>query len=123
MTVNNPESLGAQLTDAMRKRLGDGVAESVFKHDLWPVLEAAMKNGELLVSRNTAPRIPVHEAVVGWLEGVLVVMRRVKADQATISRGKLLSMVLQLGEIGEQALKDSQAQDPMNAIRAKGTRH
>jgi hypothetical protein len=106
--MNNPESLKKQLIDAMSGRLGLGVAESVFNHDLWPVLEAAMKAGELLVSRNTQEQIPVAAAIKGWLEGCVTVMARIREDEHTVSKRQLLRVLFELDAVAQQALKDSE---------------
>lgn len=110
--MNNPDSLRKQLIDAMTARLGAPMAESVFQHDLWPVLQAAMKAGELLVARNTEPQIPVHRAVEGWLEGVLNVCTTVKLDEHVISKRQLLNIMADLERIGRQALADAKAIEP-----------
>lgn len=107
--MNNPDSLRKQLIEAMAQRLGGPLAESVFQHDLWPVLQAAMSAGELLVARNITPQIPVAEAIQGWLEGVIKVVARVRADEKTISRASVLKILFDLERIAQQALKDAKA--------------
>jgi len=106
--LNNPESLKTQLIEAMTERLGAPLAQSVFEHDLWPVLEAAMKAGELLVSRNTQEQIPVASAIKGWLEGCITVVAKVREDEAIVSRRTLLKILFEMDEVAQQALKDSE---------------
>lgn len=97
MTVNNQDSLRVQLIAAMEERLGKQLAASVFQHDLWPVLEAAMKAGELLVHRNTGPvQKPVHEAITSWLEVVGWTVSKIKAVEPTVSKRELLDFVYDL---------------------------
>lgn len=107
--MNNPDSLRVQLIAAMAPRLQQPLAESVFDHDLWPVLQAAMKAGELLVARNTGPQIPVADAIQGWLEGVLIVVTRVREDEKIISKAKLLKILFDLERIAQRALTDAKA--------------
>ena len=105
--VNNPDNLKKQLIDAMAPRLGQLLAESVFQCDLWPVLQAAMKAGDLLVARNTEPQKPVADAIQGWLEGVITVVARVKQDEKTISRAQVLKILFDLDKVAQQALTDA----------------
>jgi hypothetical protein len=107
--MNNSDSLKKQLIDAMAPRLGQLMAESVFQCDLWPVLQASMKAGELLVARNTVEQKPVADAILGWLEGVLIVVNRVKADEKTISRAQVLKILFDLERVAQQALTDAKA--------------
>jgi hypothetical protein len=107
--MNNPESLRTQLIDAMAPRLERPLATSVFDHDLWPVLQAAMKAGELLVARNTVEQKPVADAILGWLEGVLTVVARVKQDEKIISRAQCLKILFDLERIAQRALTDAKA--------------
>ena len=105
--MNNRDSLRVQLIDAMKPRFGDKLAESVFQHDIWPVLSAAMDAGELLVARNTTPQKPVHRALTEWLEGCLTVVGKIKTNEFTVSRKELLNVLYQLSDGASQALKDA----------------
>lgn len=109
--MNNPDSLRKQLIDAMISQ--DGVlpsaAERIFDIALWPVLDAAMKAGELLVARNTTPQIPVADAIQGWLEGVITVVGRVRQDEKIISKAQLLKILFDLEAIAQRALTDAKA--------------
>lgn len=105
--MNNPDSLKKQFIDAMSDRLGEKLAESLFEHDLWPVLKASMAAGELLVARNTVPQKPVHEAIKIWLEGCVAVVGRMRSNEATVSKAEALKTLYQLALSADQALKDA----------------
>jgi|GEM_PF-3791001 len=107
--MNNRDSLRVQLIDAMKARFGDKLAESVFQHDIWPVLSAAMDAGELLVARNTVPQKPVHEAVVSWLEACCGVITLVHQNEPTASKRELLNVLYQLEEGATRAIADARA--------------
>lgn len=99
MTVNNQASLRIQLIAAMEHRFGKQLAESVFQCDIWPVLEAAMKAGELLVHRNTGPvQKPVSDALTSWLEVVHWTVSKIKAVEPTVSKRELLKFVYDLDD-------------------------
>ena len=85
------------------------MAEATFERALWPVLDAAMKAGELLVARNTTPAVPVNEALVTWLEGCCRVIALIRKEGHTASRKELLGVISQLGHGAEQALADAKA--------------
>ena len=108
--MNNSESLRTQLIMSMQDYVSDQrKAEELFDKALWPVLKAAMKAGELLVARNTVEQKPVSDAILGWLEGVLIVVNRVKADEKTISRAQVLKILFDLERVAQQALTDAKA--------------
>lgn len=104
--MNDRGSLKEQLIASLEQRLGRLMAESVFQRDIWPVLDAAMTAGELLVSRNTQPTVSVPEAVQTWLEGVLKVVAEVRAVEATVSKRELLTLLYKLEMNGAKALAD-----------------
>lgn len=107
MSRTHAESLKEQLIAAMAGRLGRPVAESVFQHDLWPVLDAAMTAGELLVARNTVPQKPVHEAITLWLHRFLYETDASMANMATVSRRDLLDVIANARASCQIALKDA----------------
>lgn len=102
-------SLREQLILAMTQRLGSALAESIFQHDLWPVLDSAMTAGELLVARNTVPQKPVHTAITTWLEGCLAKVHMVHDEEATVSKRQLLYVLYQLQDGAARALADAKA--------------
>lgn len=104
--MNNPDSLRKQLIDAMCFKLQRNEAEKLFDVAVWPVLDAAMTAGELLVSRNTQPTVSVPEAVQTWLEGVLKVVAEVRAVEATVSKRELLVLLYKMEQNGAKALAD-----------------
>lgn len=106
--LNHAESLRAQLIDAMCFKLGRNAAERLFDTALWPVLESAMKAGELLVHRNTGPvQKPVHEAITAWLGVVNYTVMRVKAEEPTVSKAELLKLLYDLDENCQRALAEA----------------
>lgn len=112
MTVNNPDNLRTQFIEPLDKYLSEfpsAHGHEVFDECLWPILQAAMKAGELLVARNTGPQIPVAQAILGWLEGVITVVNRVREDEKIISKAKLLKILYDLEQIGQRALTDARA--------------
>lgn len=113
---NNRESLRAQLIEAMTGRLGPQLAESVFTHDLWPVLDAAMTAGELLVDRNTVAPKPIDEAIVDWLKESLGIIKNVHQFEGYISKKRALKLLFQLEASAYVALRDAEA------VNEKGAR-
>lgn len=111
--MNNRDSLRAQLIEAMTERLGAPMAESVFQLDLWPVLEAAMKSGELLVHRATVPQKPVAECITSWLIQCVSVIERIKAQEHTVSKATALKTLYLLAVSAEEACHDAKAVENM----------
>lgn len=109
-------SLKEQMILAMTARLGAPLAKSVFEHDLWPVLDAAMTAGELLVARNTVPQKPVHEALVSWLEVCLGKVALVHEHEATASKRELLNVIYQFEENAARALADAKQVNERGAL-------
>lgn len=112
--MNNPDSLRKQIIDSMKLycdkyKFYTFNETMMFDEAIMPVLQAAMKAGELLVTRNTQPQIPVAEAIQGWLEGVLTVVARVKQNEKTISRAQVLKILFDLERVAQQALTDAKA--------------
>lgn len=111
MTEKTPPNLRTQIVDAMRPYFIQGshipLPETVFDQAVMPVLQKAMDAGQLLVGRNTATRIPVHEAVITFLQGMRNFRNRVRENEATVSKRQLLTMLNQLGDDAERALKDA----------------
>ncbi len=100
-------SLKEQMIKAMEQRLGAPLAKSVFDHDLWPVLDAAMTAGDLLVARNTVPQTPVHKALVQWMENSLKVITFVRKEEAAVSRRAALRIIYQIEDGAQRALNDA----------------
>lgn len=109
MSRDHFPSLKEQMLLAMTQRLGAALAESVFEHDLWPVLDAAMTAGELLVARNTTPQVPVHVALIRWLQGISTTVEIIRTYEKTASKSELLKVIYQLEESGARALADAKA--------------
>ena len=107
--MNNHHSLEKQLIDAMTQRLGGPLAESVFKHDLWPVLDAAMTAGELLLSRATTPPKPVDEALELWLTQTVARLETIQTYIHTASKAQLIKMLNDIRSSAENALSDTKA--------------
>lgn len=108
-TVNNRDSLRTQLVDSMADRFGRSMAESVFQCELWPVLEAAMKAGELLVHRATVPQVQVSESIISWLTLTISKIEHVLLVESTVSRAQVIGMLKQLAVSGGEALKDAKS--------------
>lgn len=113
MSRLHQDSLRQQLIAAMAPRLGEPLAQSVFNVDLWPVLDAAMAAGELLVHRNTGPvQKPVHEAITAWLEVVGWTVQKVKAEEHTVSKAILLNLLYDLDTQCQVALSEAKMVSP-----------
>lgn len=115
MTDKTPPSLRKQMIDAMNAHAAaQGWADrtpafnaDMFEQAIMPVLQKAMDAGQLLVGRNTKDRIPVHTAVMRWLEQVVGHVRMVEQEEATISRRQLLKIISQFGENAQLAVNDA----------------
>lgn len=107
MGREHSESLKQQLIEAMASRFDIALAKSVFECDLWPVLDAAMTAGELLVARNTVPQQPVHEAITAWLQVAIWTAQRARFEEATISKNQLLKILHNLEISCEKALAEA----------------
>ena len=77
-----------------------------------PVLDAAMKAGELLLHRATTPQKPVPEAIIEWLEGSERVIAQLRDREATVSKRELLDALYRFEESIAKALGDSRALRP-----------
>lgn len=106
MSVNDKDSLKEQIIASMADRLGRKMAESVFQCDIWPVLDAAMTAGELLVARNTQPTKTVPEAVEEWLEGTIAIIDKALKCKDEMSRGECITMIKQLNHSAKLALRE-----------------
>lgn len=111
MSKKTPPSLRTQIIDSIIA-YDNGVAwrmdspEVLFDKAIMPVLQKAMDAGDLLLGRNTGERIPVHVAVVKWLEQVKEHVDMVRTKEAEISRRQYIKMIYQFGESAERALND-----------------
>lgn len=103
-----PPSLREQILEQMRPYLDRGLkAEEIFDRGIMPVLQRAMDAGTLLVGRNTKDRIPMHTAVMHWLEEVAGHVMMIRKEEATVSRRQLLKIIYQFGDNAERALSDA----------------
>ena len=107
--MNNQDSLRTQIIEAMNNHSKTGLADNADMFDLaiMPVLDAAMKAGELLLHRATTPQKPVNESIVAWLDGCCTVIATVHHQESTASKRELLSILYQLEEAAIIALADS----------------
>lgn len=109
MVNNKNQSLRAQIIEAM-KDYGIDVSpcspEMLFDVAIMPVLQRAMEAGELLVSRNTRPRITMPEAAKKWIAGMVGFAEDVRQEEAIISKRQLLSIIYNLGESAARAMAD-----------------
>ena len=121
MSLNNRDSLRQQIIEAMTHRLGANLAESVFTLDLWPILEAAMQAGELLVARKTIEQKPIADGIIIWLMQCLSTIEVIKAGEAQISRRRALDTLYQLAVSAEQAVSDAKAVEAQNAQSNKSS--
>lgn len=112
-------SLRIQIIDAMNDHAkAQGWADRTFEFNrdmfeqaIMPILDKAIEGGDLLLTRNMAKRIPVPEAILGWVRGMQAFAASVKMQEATVSKRDLLRMVYSLGESATQALKDVEGKD------------
>lgn len=111
MKDKTPPSLRQQIIEAIKGAPAPdqeyGAAECLFDHHIMPVLQKAMDAGTLLVGRNTKDRVPVHKAVMSWLESVVGHVMMIRTEEATISRRQLLKIIYQFGDNAERALADA----------------
>lgn len=124
MTINNRDSLRTQLINSMAENglMTQHRAAQVYEDALWPVLDAAMKAGELLVARNTQPQQPVPDAIVSWLKSTLATIKIMQAQEATVSKAEAMRCLEQLRMNAEFALRDAErANNPLVTVPLKGT--
>lgn len=107
-------SLRTQIIEAMRNscceycgKEGTINVEAMFDNAIYPVLEKAMDAGALLVGRNTKDRIPVHKAVLDWLQAVESHVQFIERNESTVSKRSLLKVIYQLGKSASNALHDA----------------
>lgn len=114
MNKNN-DSLRTQIIEAMQEyKLANyyraDVPESeVFDKAIMPVLEAAMKAGELLLHRATTPQRPVADGIVFWLTSCQQIISGVRQVENTVSRREVLKILYELEESAIVALNDARA--------------
>lgn len=120
--MNNRDDLRTQIIEAMKAsprfdayRIFNGDAEGLFDEAIMPVLEAAMKAGELLVHRATEPQKPTAEKIMEWLEGSCHSIAMVRDQEATLSKRQLLKVLYILEENGLKALADARAEQGLQA--------
>lgn len=105
-----PTNLRDQLIEAINAYEdfpGNVWGEHLFDSAIMPVLQKAMDAGTLLVGRNTKDRIPVHTAVMRWIEEVVGHVMMIRKEEAVISRRQLLKIIYQFGDNAERALSDA----------------
>lgn len=112
--VNNRDSLRTQIIDAIRKsefwdmyRTENVDPDTMFDEAIMPVLDAAMKAGELLMHRATTPQLPVRDAIYVWLEGTCASMERMQAEADTLSRREMLQLLSHIASSANIALADA----------------
>jgi len=99
--MNNRDSLRTQIIEAMRAydiKLGrnDWSMDDIFDEAIMPVLDAAMKAGELLMHRATTPQLPVNDSIMAWLQGCCAVIAGIHLEEHTVSKRELLKVLYQL---------------------------
>ena len=113
----NQDSLRKQIIDSMSRfdtqdgrfkaDLGECYIEQIFDCAIMPVLDAAMKAGELLLHRATTPQKPVAEAIMDWLDECCAMTNKLHGLEDTASRRELLRIIYQLEENAIKALADA----------------
>ena len=124
----NQDSLRWQIIDAMHDYAkAQGWADRTFDFNvqmfdeaIMPVLDAAMKAGELLLHRATTPQKPVPEAIIAWLEGCSYTIADLHRFEATVSKRELLDALYRFEESIAKALADSRALRPDTTEEAMG---
>lgn len=118
MVNNNQDSLRKQIIDAMTKYMNEHrligqtheyVSSSLFENAVMPVLDAAMKAGELLLHRATTPQKPVPDAIMEWLQACCDVVEKLHPLEATASKRELLTLLYKLEDNAKQALAEARA--------------
>jgi hypothetical protein len=115
MVNQNTDSLRKQIIDAMtryalkRQWAGRSIEFNIdmFDEAIMPVLDAAMKAGELLLHRATTPMKPINEGIVDWLDSCCLVIATVRPIEPTVSKRELLHILYQLEEGATVALSDA----------------
>lgn len=109
MVNSNQDSLRAQIIDSMlsKSEWSPGLAEKIFDEAIMPVLDAAMKAGELLLHRATKPQLPVSDSILVWLEGTCASLEQVEAEAATVSKRDLLNIMSHITAQARAALDDA----------------
>jgi hypothetical protein len=114
MVNDNRDSLRAQITAAMdayasTRGWADRSAEfntEMFDQAIMPVLDAAMKAGELLLHRATKPQLPVSDSIKLWLEMTCASIIGLRAAEKTVGRRELLETLYHIHDSAEVALGD-----------------
>lgn len=100
------EQLIKAMWDTPELGLSTERATEIFEVALWPVLDAAMTAGELLVSRATTPQKPVAVALRDWLRGCITVVANLKKVEPTVSKRELLNILYTMDKMAQLALRD-----------------
>ena len=112
MVNQNTESLRTQIIDSMKAycdkyKFYTLNEQMMFDEAIMPVLDAAMKAGELLVHRATTPQRPVDEAVLIFLYNMCASIAKVRVQEETVSRRELLNILYHLDESAGRAAADA----------------
>lgn len=122
--MNNMDSLRTQIIEAMQqhqyKTYCGASSQELFDAAIMPVLDAAMKSGELLLHRATTPQKPVNESIVAWLEQCCHIVATIHPQESTVSKRELLSIIYKLESSGNIALADARRCSAETASMAIG---
>lgn len=118
--MNNRDDLRTQIIESMKLycdkyKFYTFNERMMFDEAIMPVLDAAMKAGELLVHRATEPQKPTAEKIMEWLEGSCHSIAMVRDQEATLSKRQLLKVLYILEENGLKALADARAERGLQA--------
>lgn len=124
MQNKNQDSLRSQIIDSMNgyaKSRGWADRTPAFNTDMFdeavmPVIDSAMRAGELLLHRATTPMPPVPEAIVTWLEGCLKVIADMKRfDDLKVQ--EVWAVLMQLEDGAMRALADARKLTPQKTTK------
>lgn len=120
----NQDSLRQQIIEAMEGLDAMNVSdespspEQYFDIAIMPVLDAAMKAGELLLHRATTPVPQVPDVIVIWLEGCLKVINTIHRAKG-VTAEELMGVLAQLEDGASRALADARALRPKETTRGR----
>lgn len=123
--MNTQDSLRAQIIEAMKQycdkyKFYTFNEQMMFDEAIMPVLDAAMKAGELLLHRATTPQKPVAEGIVEWLERCCAVIASIHPQEDTVSKRELINVLAQLEEGAIRACADARALKPQTDSEVMG---
>lgn len=119
----NQDSLREQIIESMRGYTLSYdarfiMADEMFDMAIMPVLERAMKAGELLLHRATEPVPQVSDAIVTWLEGCLKVIATIHRTK-DVTAQEHMAVLAQLEDGATRALADARALRPKETTRGR----